>query len=158
MQDAIWIITGPAEGSTVSGEIAIVGTATHPNFESYRVLYAAGPRPTGDSAVGFSNSAEGVKNMVINGTLATWDTTAVPNGEYTLALALYEVGNTEPKLHFTNNITVFNEEVTPTPEPTPTPLKLRHHARRYIGAYRSADHRATTDCNTTTNANISPQK
>ncbi|TFG73796.1 MAG: hypothetical protein E4H27_00005 [Anaerolineales bacterium] len=121
LQDSIWIITGPAEGSTVSGEIAIVGTGTHPNFESYKVLYAPGPRAVGDSAWVFLTAAEGVKNMVINGTLTTWDTTTVPNGVYTLALALYEVGNTEPKLHFTNNITVFNEQTTPTPEPTPTP-------------------------------------
>jgi hypothetical protein len=122
IQEQIWIITGPAEGSTVSGEIAIVGTATHPNFDSYGVLYAAGPRPTADSQ--WVPLVFGTKTMVVNGTLATWDTTAVPNGQYTLALALYEVGNTEPKLHFTNNITVVNEEVTPTPEPTPEPIEV----------------------------------
>jgi len=122
LQDAVWIITGPAEGSTISGEIAIVGTATHPNFDSFGVLYAAGPRPTADSQ--WVPLVFGTKTMVINGALATWDTTTVPNGQYTLALALYEVGNTEPKLHFTNNITVFNEEVTPTPEPTPEPIEV----------------------------------
>lgn len=121
-QEQVWIITGPAEGSTISGEIAIVGTATHPNFDSYGVLYAAGPRPTADSQ--WVPLVFGVKTMVSNGTLATWDTTGVPNGQYTLALAVYEVGNTEPKLHFTNNITIFNEEVTPTPEPTPEPIEV----------------------------------
>jgi hypothetical protein len=121
-QEQVWIITGPAEGSTVSGEIAILGTATHPNFDSYGVLYAAGPRPTADSQ--WVPLVFGVKTMVVNGTLATWDTTSVPNGQYSLALALYEVGNTEPKLHFTNNITVFNEEVTPTPQPTPEPIAV----------------------------------
>ncbi|MDF1513465.1 MAG: hypothetical protein P1S60_06610 [Anaerolineae bacterium] len=120
-QDPVWIITGPAEGSTVSGEIAILGTATHPNFDSFGVLYAAGPRPTDKSQ--WVPLVFGEKTMVINGTLATWDTTAIPNGQYTLALALYEVGNTEPNLHFTNNITVFNEAVTPTPEPTPEPIE-----------------------------------
>lgn len=120
-QDPVWIITGPAEGSSISGEIAILGTATHPNFDSFGVLYAAGPRPTADSQ--WVPLVFGTKAMVINGTLATW-TTAVPNGQYTLALALYEVGNTEPKLHFTNNITVFNEEVTPTPEPTTVPVEV----------------------------------
>lgn len=121
-QEQIWIITGPAEGSTVSGEIAIVGTATHPNFDSYGVLYAAGPRPTADSQ--WVPLVFGAKTMVTNGTLATWDTTSIPNGQYTLALAVYEIGNTEPKLHFTNNITVFNEQVTPTPEPTPEPIEV----------------------------------
>jgi hypothetical protein len=122
LQDAVWIITGPAEGSTVSGEIAIVGTATHPTFDSYGILYASGPRPTADSQ--WVPLVFGTKTMVINGALATWDTTAVPNGQYTLALAVYEVGNTEPKLHFTNNINVLNEEATPTPEPTPTPSEV----------------------------------
>jgi hypothetical protein len=122
LQDQVWIITGPAEGSTVSGEIAIIGTATHPNFDSYGVLYAPGPRPTAESQ--WVPLVFGTKTMVINGTLATWDTTAVPNGQYTLALAVYEVGNTEPKLHFTNNITVFNETVTPTPEPTSEPVDV----------------------------------
>ena len=122
IQEQVWIITGPAEGSTVSGEIAIVGTATHPNFDSYGILYAAGPRPTADSQ--WVPLVFGTKTMVINGSLATWDTTTVPNGQYTLALALYEIGNTEPKLHFTNNITVINEEVTPTPQPTPEPIEV----------------------------------
>jgi hypothetical protein len=122
IQEQIWIITGPAEGSTVSGEIAIVGTASHPSFDSYGVLYASGPRPTADSQ--WVPLVFGAKTMVSNGTLATWDTRSVPNGQYTLALAVYEVGNTEPKLHFTNNITVFNEEVTPTSEPTPEPIDV----------------------------------
>ena len=122
IQEQVWTITGPTEGSTVSGEIAIVGTATHPNFDSYGVLYAAGPRPTADSQ--WVPLVFGTKTMVVNGSLATWDTTTVPNGQYTLALAVYEVGNTEPKLHFTNNITVFNEDVTPTPQPTPEPIEV----------------------------------
>ncbi len=118
-QDPVWTITSPTEGSTVSGQVAIQGTATHPNFESYGLLYARGPRPTADSQ--WVPIAFGVNTMVVNGTLATWDTTNLPNGQYTLALALYEVGSADPNLHFTNNITVFNEDATPTPEPTATP-------------------------------------
>ena len=116
-QNPVWTITSPREGTTVSGEVAIQGTATHPNFDSYGVLYATGPRPTADSD--WVPIVFGVKSSVVNGTLATWDTTQMPNGQYTLALAVFEQGNTEPNLHFTNNITISNEETTPTPSPTP---------------------------------------
>lgn len=118
-QDTVLMIISPSEGSTVSGEVTIEGTATHPNFASYGVLYAAGPTPTADSQ--WVPITFGVQTMVVNGTLATWDTTVegVPNGQYTLALAVYEQGNTEPQLHFVNNITVNNEEATPTPTATP---------------------------------------
>jgi len=118
-QAAVWNIISPTEGSTVGGVVTIQGTATLPNFDSYSVLYAAGPLPTGTSAWVYITS--GVRTMVANGVLATWDTTGIPNGQYTLALAVYEVGNTEPKLHFTNNITLFNQATTPTASPTPEP-------------------------------------
>ena len=116
-QDAIWDISSPTEGSTVSGEVPIVGTATLPNFDSYGVLYAAGTQVTANSQ--WVPIVFGVKAMVVNGTLATWDTTQLPNGPYCLALAVYEQGNTEPKLHFVNNINVNNVAPTDTPIPTP---------------------------------------
>ena len=116
-QDNVWTITAPSEGTTVSGEVTIQGTASHGNFDSYGVLYASGPRPTAESQ--WVPIVFGVNNLIVNGTLATWDTTELPNGQYTLALAVYEKGNSEPNLHFTNNITVMNEETTPTPTSTP---------------------------------------
>jgi len=118
-QDPVWIVTYPTDGTPVSGEVTIQGTATHPSFVSYGVLYAPGPTPTGDSQ--WVPIVFGVPNMVVNGPLATWDTTTLPNGQYTLALAVYEAGNDTPNLHFVNNITVHNEAVTPTPTPTATP-------------------------------------
>ncbi|MGC9398921.1 MAG: hypothetical protein ACP5HM_07270 [Anaerolineae bacterium] len=118
-QEPTWMITVPAEGSVVSGEVEIQGTATHTNFASYGVLYAPGPRPTAESE--WVPIVFGVQNMVVNGPLATWDTTPLPNGQYTLALAVYEVGNDTPYLYFVNNITVQNKEATPTPSPTPSP-------------------------------------
>ncbi len=118
-QSDIWVITYPTDGTVVSGEVTIQGTASHSSFNSYGVLYAAGPTPTGDSKwvpIVFS-----VPTMVVNGALATWDTTKIPNGQYTLALAVYAAGSTDPNLHFVNNITVRNDPATPTPTPTATP-------------------------------------
>jgi hypothetical protein len=40
---AVLDITSPREGSVLSGQVTIVGTATHPQFASYGVLYATGP-------------------------------------------------------------------------------------------------------------------
>jgi hypothetical protein len=121
-QDMVLSITYPTEGSTVSGEVTVMGTATHPNFVSYGVLYATGARVTGDTAWKLDTPiAWDVRSMVVNGALGVWDTTQVPNGQYVLALVVYEVGNETPNVHFVNNLTVLNEEATPTPEPTATP-------------------------------------
>lgn len=118
-QSAIWTITYPTDGTLVSGQVIIQGTASHPSFNSYGVLYAAGPTPTGASQ--WVPIVFGVPNMVVNGALATWDTTQIPNGQYTLALAVYAAGSTDPNLHFVNYITVQNDPATPTPTPTNTP-------------------------------------
>ena len=114
-----WNIISPTEGSVVSGEVAITGTASHDNFHAYGVLYAPGAHPTADSQ--WVPIVFGVQNMVVNGPLATWDTTKIPNGEYTLALAVYEVGNDTPNLYFVNGLTVANADETPTPTPTASP-------------------------------------
>ena len=122
-QDVVVVITSPAEGSVVSGQVSIMGTATHPNFNSYGLLYAPGTQVTGGTVwAQESPIAWDVQSMVVNGVLGTWDTTALPNGQYVLALVVYEVGNGSPaQAYFVNNLTVSNEAATPTPEPTETP-------------------------------------
>lgn len=121
-QDAVMTITSPTEGSTLSGQVNVLGTATHPNFNSYGLLYASGARVTGETNWRLDNPiAWNVETMVVNGVLGTWDTTQVPNGQYVLALAVFEIGNETPMVYFINNLTVNNEEATPTPEPTTTP-------------------------------------
>ncbi|MBN2003336.1 MAG: hypothetical protein JXA21_08265 [Anaerolineae bacterium] len=115
-------ITSPTEGSTLSGTVSIQGTATHSNFESYGVLYATGSNVTAETNWRLDLPITwNVRSMVVNGELGVWDTTQVPNGQYVLALVVYEVGNTNPNVHFVNNLTVFNQEATPTPEVTETP-------------------------------------
>ncbi|MEJ5310967.1 MAG: hypothetical protein WHX52_14480 [Anaerolineae bacterium] len=126
-QDRVWMISYPQDGSTISGVVAIQGTATHPSFVSYGILYASGDTVTGstlwrqDDPIIWNN-----QTMVVNGTLATWDTTTVPNGKYVLALVVYEVGNETPNVYFVQNLTVQNAPATPTPEPTPeaTPTEI----------------------------------
>ncbi len=109
-QDRVWMISFPRDGSTVSGVVAIQGTATHPSFVSYGILYASGDTVTGstlwrqDSPIIWNN-----QTMVVNGTLGTWDTTVLPNGKYVLALVVYEAGVETPNVYFVQNLTVQNE-------------------------------------------------
>ncbi|MGC9466960.1 MAG: hypothetical protein ACP5HS_00070 [Anaerolineae bacterium] len=121
-QDEVVVITYPSEGAVLSGEVPIQGTATHPSFNSYGILYAPGARVTGDTRwQEQSPIAWDVRTMVVNGVLGTWDTTQVPNGQYVLALVVYQSGSETPSLYFVNNLTIQNEEATPTPTPTATP-------------------------------------
>jgi hypothetical protein len=123
-----YVISFPGDSATVSAVVEIIGTAAHPNFNSYGVLYSPGAAPTAESQ--WTPIVFGVEQQVIGGSLALWDTTVlgedgqpvVPNGVYTLALARYRDGRTEPDLYYVRNITVNNEDVTPTPEATAEPL------------------------------------
>jgi hypothetical protein len=90
----------------------------------YQIRYAAGPRPTGDSQ--WVDFAIVEATQVEDGVLATWDTTVIPDGEYTLALAVWGVDDAaSPYVFFVNNLRVNNAEApaTPTTEP-PTPEAL----------------------------------
>jgi len=131
LQEDQVVISSPGDNATVSGQVEIVGTVTHPSFVSYGVLYAPGPAPTFDSQ--WQEIVFGVEEPVVNGILVVWDTAArteddqplVPDGVYTLALARYREGSDAPDLHFVRNITVHNEGVeqeTETPTPTLPPL------------------------------------
>lgn len=121
-QDIVLSITAPTEGSTLSGIVSVQGTATHPHFVKYGVLYATGTTVSGNTTWRLETPiAWDVTTMVVNGELGQWDTTTMPNGQYVLALVVYEAGNDTPHVHFVNNLTILNEEATATPEPSPTP-------------------------------------
>jgi hypothetical protein len=118
------IITYPSDGMTIGGAVDVTGVATHPNIRFYQIRYAAGPRPTGESQ--WVDFAIVEATQVEDGVLATWDTTVIPDGDYTLALAVWGVDDAaSPYVFFVNNLRVNNAEApaTPTPEP-PTPESL----------------------------------
>ncbi|RLC65962.1 MAG: hypothetical protein DRI48_05815 [Chloroflexi bacterium] len=119
------IITYPTNGMTISGVVEVTGIATHANMRSYQLRYAAGPQPTADSQWVDFAIVEGT--AVQNDVLGTWDTTTVPDGQYTLALAVWGVDD-GPYVFFVTNLTVNNtqpvESPTATAEPSPTPEPL----------------------------------
>jgi hypothetical protein len=115
------MITYPTDGTTVSGQVAVRGVATHPNMDFYQVRYARGAQPAADSQWQDFAIVEG--QQVQDEVLGTWDTTQIPDGQYTLALAVWGINDpNNPYVFFVTNLTVNNTNpvTTPTPEPSPT--------------------------------------
>lgn len=92
----------PGQNEVVRGVLNIIGRATHESFQYYKVEYAPGANASG----GFAYLAGG-NNPVENGVLASVDTTALGNGEWTLQLVVVDqTGNWPPPCQVT--ITIQN--------------------------------------------------
>jgi hypothetical protein len=74
-------ITAPTEGQALAGLVTISGSADHPEFARYELAYGPDPNPN-DAWQPF---AEG-KQAVENGTLGTWNTSVIADGQYALRL------------------------------------------------------------------------
>lgn len=118
------VITEPQSNAIVRGQVSIMGTATHPQFQLYKVEYA--PEPVvGDESFAIIGTI--YNEMVAGGQLATWDTTLVPDGSYTLRLRVVRLdGNYTENL--VSQVVVANSQPeqpteTPTPEESLTPTK-----------------------------------
>lgn len=112
------VITSPRDGSEVRGLVPIEGSATHPQFQKYEVHYGPQPNP-GEQWTPVGQSPFTVP--VVQGRLALWDTTVIPDGQYSLRLRVVRVdGNYDE--YFVRGIQVVNTRpvATPTREATPT--------------------------------------
>ncbi len=79
-------ITAPEHNAGLSEDrIFIVGTAVDPSFASYALSYTPGDTDLTDV---WTPIAEGVSRQVLRDTLGVWDVSALPEGIYTLRLAL----------------------------------------------------------------------
>ncbi len=76
-------LSAPGVGQTVSGPLNLVGTATHEQFDYYKIEYAP---------PGVSNFAWLLENRapVVNGTLATVDTNQFSNGQWALRVVVVD--------------------------------------------------------------------
>ena len=84
-------ITSPAFNDGLRGDeaVPIVGSAVNPNFESYSVFYATGTRDFDERPNPWVPITNGpIETPVRTDTLARWDVTNIPQGEYTLRLVL----------------------------------------------------------------------
>lgn len=117
------VITYPSDGMTVSGVVDITGIATHPNLSFYQLRYAAGAQEAADSQ--WIDFAIVPSRPVDNDVLGSWDTTGMPDGQYTLALAVWgENDSSSPYVMFVRRVTVNNAQPVPSPtsdQPTDTP-------------------------------------
>jgi hypothetical protein len=121
------LISSPRGPVVVRGSVLISGTATHADFDYYKVEYAPGANPKDDQWVllGSTHAAP-----VINGLLETWHTQgAVPDGTYSLRLrvvrrdANYDE-DTVRQITVANAVPTetFTPSSTRTPTKTSTPL------------------------------------
>jgi hypothetical protein len=117
------VITYPSDGMTVSGVVDVTGIATHPNLSFYQLRYASGAQETADSQ--WIDFAIVPGQPVDNDVLGSWDTTVIPDGQYTLALAVWgENDGNSPYVVFVRRVTVNNAQPVPSPtsdQPTETP-------------------------------------
>lgn len=112
-------ITSPLDRASVRGLVPIEGSATHPQFQKYELQFGPEPNP-GDQWTPLAGSPFSVP--VVQGRLALWDTTIIPDGVYSLRLRVVRVdGNYDE--YFVRGIQISNTRPTdtPTPEATETP-------------------------------------
>ena len=108
-------ITKPEMGEQVRGQVAIMGSAAVGAFQFYKVEFGVGPNPQQWAVIGDLHDTP-----VVNGQLAVWDTTALPDGVYSLRLqAVKQDGNWEE--FFVRQVSIVNTLPTATPSPTVTP-------------------------------------
>lgn len=84
-------ITSPGMGATVSGSVAITGTANIDGFQFYKVEISAGQEPGAWSVV---NDVQ--RQPVSGGRLDTWNAGAVPPGVYWLRLVVVDQSGNYP--------------------------------------------------------------
>ncbi|MFN2202396.1 MAG: hypothetical protein ACK2UO_14415 [Caldilineaceae bacterium] len=87
----------PGSGEQVSGILNVIGTATHEAFDYYKVEYAPGASPSG----GWVYIAGG-DAPIVNNVLASFDTRALGNGQWSLRLIVVDkTGNYPPPCQVT---------------------------------------------------------
>lgn len=111
----ICLISSPAGGSTLRGQVVLAGSATHSDFRWYQVGYASDPNPTGEWKF-FTNS----ETAVTNGRIGVWDTTTIPDGVYQLILEVHRNDGNNDHC-FTSQLRVNNTAPTPTFTAVPLP-------------------------------------
>lgn len=90
----------PGSNEQVSGILNVIGTATHEQFDFYKVESAPGANPSG----GWVYIAGG-NSPVVNNVLASFDTRALGNGPWTLRLIVVDnTGNYPVPCQVTINI------------------------------------------------------
>jgi hypothetical protein len=106
-------LTSPTEGQALAGLVTISGSANHPEFARYELAYGPDPNPS-DAWQPF---AEG-NQPVDNGTLGTWNTSVVADGQYALRLRVIRTDSNYSE-GFVRGLQVSNSGPVGTPTSIP---------------------------------------
>ena len=110
-------VNTPRQGEALQGVVTVKGTSDMTGFLSSEIAFAYAGDPTGTWFLIAASS-----QPVEDGTLATWDTTTITDGDYVLRLRVYLTDGTNL------DVTVANLRVrnyTPVETPTPAPTALQ---------------------------------
>ncbi len=108
------VITAPTDDQVVQGQVQVTGVTDIPNFASAELDFGY----EGDSTGTWFSIRAGLQ-PVAGGPLATWDTTAVSDGNYVLRLRVILLdGSAQDALV---KVRVRNYTAVPTPSPVVTP-------------------------------------
>jgi hypothetical protein len=113
-------ITSPSMGQVLQGQVPITGTSDSPNFVSAELAFAYASNPTNTWFL-ISTSFQPVTNDV----LATWDTTSISDGSYTLRLRVNLLDGSFQDATVTAEVRNYTTAVTPSSAPTPTEPALQ---------------------------------
>jgi hypothetical protein len=109
-------IISPRDNAVVAGSVAILGTATHPEFWKYELYFS----PMFRQEWVFVGQVH--ETAVVNGQLEIWHTHTVPDGAYELRLRVVRRdGNYDE--YYVRNISVSNTVPTATPTLDATPTR-----------------------------------
>lgn len=125
-------ISSPSSNAVVRGQVTVAGTANHPDFWKYEIRVAPGQNPSIGDAQWYRVVVR--EQAVVNGQLAVWDTSVLPDGVYTLRLRVVRrdgnwmdfdvlpltVRNTAPPTATPLPPTATIPPPTATTEPSPT--------------------------------------
>ena len=85
-------IVAPGNGATVGGVFSLIGTASHDQFNFYKIEFAPGANAGG----GFTYLADG-RGQVFNGALANVDSRSLANGPWTFQLTVVDLTGNYPE-------------------------------------------------------------
>ena len=125
-------ITSPAPGSSVSGDVTVIGTAVIDPFQKYELHFKL--EPSGDDAyVYFTGNTVPVQN----GPLGVWQTGGLPAGIYSLRLRVVKNDGNYAEF-FAQNISVNQGPPQPSASPTSEPTDAHAHPDRHLHARPAA--------------------
>jgi len=114
MQSTNISITSPISGDVIRGQVPITGNMDVPNFASAELAFSYASHPA-DSWFTIQTFPQSVKDS----TLATWDTTALTDGDYILHLrVILQDGSSQDVV--ASDIKVRNDSLPLTETPTAT--------------------------------------